>query len=93
MSDVSCMCNVMVGLLLLCWCGCVGLDAMCLFVVVCCLVHVQIIIHAFAVLIAFRSVCLLILASAGIASVRGPGRKPGAGLFPPSLADASKHFF
>jgi len=60
---------------------------------VCCLVHVANIIHAFAVLIAFRSVCLLFLALAGIASERGPGRKPGAGLFLPALADASKHFF
>ena len=31
MSDVSCMCSVMVGLLLLCWCCCVGLDAMVCF--------------------------------------------------------------
>ena len=54
---------------------------MLLFVAVCCLVHVANIIHAFAVLIAFRSVCLLVLALAGIASVRGPGRKPGTGLF------------
>jgi len=45
----------MVGLLLLCWCGCAVLDAMCLFVVVCCLVHVEVLIHAFAVLIAFVS--------------------------------------
>ena len=93
MSDVSCMCSVIVGLLLLCWCACVGLAAMLLFVAVCCLVHVANIIHAFAVLIAFRSVCLLVLALAGIASVRGPGRKPGTGLFSLSLADASKHFF
>ena len=63
MSDVSCMCSVMVGLLLLCWCGCVILAAMLLFVVVCCLVHVELLIHAFAVLIAFCSVCLLVLAS------------------------------
>ena len=72
---------------------CAVLDAMLLFVAVCCLVHGANIIHAFAVLIVFRSVCLLVLALAGIASVRGPGRKPGAGLFLPALADASKHFF
>jgi len=35
MSDVSCMCSVMVGLLLLCWCACVVLAAMLLFVVWC----------------------------------------------------------
>ena len=93
MSDVSCMCSVMAGLLLLCRCSCVVLAAMLLFVAVCCLVHVAIIIHAFAVLIAFRSVCLLVLSSAGMASVRGPGRKPGAGLFSASLANASRHFF
>ena len=93
MSVVSWLCNVLVVLLLLWWCSWVVLAAMCLFVVVCCLVHVGIIIHAFAVLIAFRSVCLLVLALAGMASVRGPGRKPGSGLFPSSLADASKHFF
>ena len=70
---------------------CFGCDV--LFVAVCCLVHVANIIHAFVVLIAFRSVCLLVLALAGIASVRGPGRKPGTGLFSLLLADASKHFF
>ena len=51
------MCSVMAGLLLLWWCSCVVLAAMLLFVVVCCLVHVALLIHAFAVLIAFRSVC------------------------------------
>ena len=65
MSDVSCMCSVMVGLLLLCWCGRDGLDAMLFFVVVCCFVHVANIIHALVVLIALRFVCLLVLALAG----------------------------
>jgi hypothetical protein len=75
----------------LCWFGCDDV-----FVVVWCLVHVEIIIHAFVVvvvLIAFRSVCLLVLASAGMASEGGPGRKPGIGLFSASLAFASRHFF
>lgn len=93
MSDVSCMCSVMVGLLVLCWCGRVGLVAMLLFVGVLLLVHVANIIHALTVLIAFRSVCLLVLALAGFASVRGPGRKPGMAVFAAWQANASKQAF
>ena len=81
------------------WFVAVVVVQLCCFVcdvfVCCCLLFgaCSLLIHAFAVLIAFRSVCLLVLSSAGIASVRGPGRKPGAGLFSASLANASRHFF